>query len=80
MSRAEILDRFQAKAGCMHTQVVAFAAWRRLKKHLTREQRNALLLAWSHHVDIGEGRGALDHECAAVRKSWAQQEARVGGP
>jgi hypothetical protein len=68
--RMPLLDRFQAKAGCMYTQEQAHRLWQQLKGHLTTKQADQLLIAWGHHRDVGEGREELDTMCKEIRKAW----------
>ena len=70
LSREQLLDRLQAKAGCMHTQEEADSLWTRLIVHLTAKQRSQLSTAWGHHMDVREGREELDIVCGEIRKSW----------
>lgn len=70
MSREELLDTFQAKAGCMHSQHKANSAWRLLRNHLTKKQLGELITAWGHHRDVGLGRRELDEACDDVRREW----------
>jgi len=78
LSRDELLDIFQAKAGCMHSQHKANAAWRLLRKHLTEKQLGELITAWGHHRDVGLGRAELDEACDEVRKAWRGLDAMSG--
>jgi hypothetical protein len=68
----ELLDRFQAKAGCMHTQAEADRIWPRLKPFLSKCQESALITAWGHHRDCRLGRRELDVVCADIRREWGE--------
>lgn len=72
--REPLLDRFQAKAGCVHTQEAAHRLWRRLQEHLTPKQADQLLVAWGHHANVGEGCGELGTVCWEIRKAWRGEE------
>ena len=70
LTRDQLLDRFQANAGCMHSQAEANSAWLRLRVHLTEDQRGHVVTAWGHHRDVGEGREELDIVCDEIRRVW----------
>jgi hypothetical protein len=70
MNRQEILEKFCAKARCMHTQHAALRYWQDLKPHLTLEQRSKLNTAWGHHADVGEGPEELDNLKAKILAEW----------
>ena len=74
LSREQLLDRFQAKAGCMHTQDEAMSVWKRLKWHLTERQVSMLSDDWGHHVDVHHGRAGIDVVCGEIRKAWRGEE------
>jgi hypothetical protein len=74
LSREQLLDRFQAKAGCMHTQDEAGSVWKRLSLLLDQRQADMLYDGWSHHRDVREGRGDLDEGCSEIRKAWRGEE------
>jgi hypothetical protein len=65
-----LLDRFQAKAGCMHTQEEATRVWKELKPRLHQYEMGQLAVAWGHHVDVKLGRGELDETCDEIRECW----------
>ena len=68
-TREQLLERWQAKAGCIYSQRKARRYWRKLKPHLTEGQRRRLHTAWAHHRN-GEGRGEIDEVCGQVRREW----------
>lgn len=70
MTKEQLLNRFQSKAGCMHTQDEAERCWMRLCSYLTEEQRTALFQGWNHHEMCREGRRELDEVCNEIRLSW----------
>jgi hypothetical protein len=68
LSREQLLDRFQATAGCMHTQCEAQSVMLRLRFYITERQYGFLGTAWSHHCDVGLGREELDAVCEEIRQ------------
>jgi hypothetical protein len=71
LTKEQLLNVFQAKAGCMHTQGEANSAFLRLREYLTLDQRATLASAWGHHRDVGEGREELDDVCNELRLKWS---------
>ncbi len=69
-SRTQLLDAFQAKAGCSHTQRKAESLWELLWPKLTEAERTKLQTAWGH-ATLEEGRAELDKVCAELRAAWA---------
>lgn len=49
------------------TQIRAQQAFDRIKHLLTDEERTKLNIAWSHAIDVGEGRGEHDRICKEIR-------------
>lgn len=76
-TRDDLLTRWQAKAGCMHTQEEAQRRWRDLLPLLTEKQRGMLGSAWGHHVDVRLGRDEIDWACKRLREEWEKEEAGV---
>ena len=72
MTKRELLQKFGAKARCMHTQRVAYRYWNDLVPLLTTSESAALSIAWGHHVDVGEGPEELDDVCATLLAEWEQ--------
>lgn len=72
LSRQELLDLFQSKAGCMHSQHKANSAWRMLRNHLTSKQVGKVITAWGHHRDVGLERTELDDVCDEIRRQWQE--------
>lgn len=69
MSKRELLDLFQAKARCEHTQGKAAAVWLWLQAYLNTQDRRKLLSAWGH-ATMQEGPAELDTVCKEIRASW----------
>jgi len=70
LSKDQLLDKFQSKVRCMHTQDQAEVYWLRLQRHLTEGQKTALFQGWDHHVTCREGCRELDEACNSVRLKW----------
>jgi hypothetical protein len=77
--RIELLEQFQAKAGCIHTQSKTISLWMKLGPHLEGyfdgkiSYGHWLNVAWSH-FEIGEGREELDYYCNKLKKLWSDED------
>jgi len=71
-TKEQLLNRFQAKAGCVHTQDQAARCWSYLQRYLTDDERTKLFQGWNHHEMCREGRGELDGACNELRLKWAR--------
>jgi len=65
----EKLKQFCSKAGCIHTQRKAKSIWNEIENYLSKSEYNKIIIAWSHHVECGEGRNELDKIINGIIKS-----------
>lgn len=68
-NRCDLIQEFNAKARCMHTQYKAHQLMDQLT-FITRDEWQRLITEWSHFSDCGEGAAALDYECLQLREKY----------
>lgn len=71
--RMQLLQRFQAKAGCMYTQETAERLWEELKPYLLPKQIDDVSDAWIHYRDVRLGRNRIDAVCNEIRRDWERR-------
>lgn len=63
-----LLELYQAKAACHHTEARTGRIWKRLASMLTEKERADISIGLSHW-QIGLGREEFDYECNKVKAS-----------
>ena len=70
LTKLQLLDLFQEKAACFHSQEKATSVIRLLKPSLTQDHYQALMTTWSYYRKSRLGRGEIDSVCNSIRQTF----------